>query len=325
MDDKQAFSNESEHQNITNNGGSLIQGSKWKTGLSRLKNNVTKPTLLSLQIKNQENELNQKSVEDSKSQVKAVVVNIEEDSNQDSYLKTKQIKVNSNKKLLYSNKPLNKASSMNNPNTNHKLYLPSSIFNSNSNALNNEDLLNNDKKVHFNTEESTNNDFSTLQVEKVNNIHQNQLTQEITKSKQANKDTNLPANKAKSEPVFHNYKGRSMIDPSLVVYKSFEAHYKRKKEIIEDFKKKDWMASERVYKLRSQLTQKKMNWKEFNPKAKVTFFTDNYITEEVIEEARREKKLNELNDESSVIDARSRLPPDRQMSGYQHNRVYFWG
>ena len=318
--DQQPSANESDDQNNTN---STIpyKGSRWKTGLNRFKNNVNKPTLLTLQIKNQENELNQGSSTDLKNHQKAVVVDIEDNNLQDSsYLKTKKIQINGNKKFLYSNKPLRQASSLNHTNQTQKLYLPSSFFNSNSSVLNNEDLLNNDKKVHFNTEESSNNDFSSIQTQKTMN---NQQKNQFPPLQHNLPDSRPRTNKAKSEPIFHKHP--NITEPYKAIFKSFDAHFKRQKEAIETFKKKDWQISERIYKLRSQKVHQLMNWKEFNPEAKVTFFTDNYITEEVIEEARREKKLNDLPEDSKVVDGKFKLPPDRQLSGYQRNRVYFWG
>lgn len=303
----QPNSNENENQTIKYST-TLHQGSKWKTGLSRFKSNVSKPTLCSLPAKNQEKELNHQKI---------VVVDIDEGGAQNPSPQKAQTNHHHSKNTQH------QSSSTNYSNQTQQLYLPSSLFDNKSIISNNDDFLNNDKKVHFNTEESSNNDFFPIQPPNINN------NRPKTQIKNIN-NTHLPIdhivkyNKAKSQPLYHN-QYKSAIKPYNEVHKSFDAHFKRQKEAIEAFKKRDWLVSERMYKMKCQKIHQIMNWKEFNPEAKVTSFKDNYVTEEVHEEAKRERRLNDLPDDSSVVDGKFKLPPDRQLTGCRCDRVFFWG
>lgn len=321
---QQAYLKNNDTQNIENSAF-VKQSSRWKTGLSRFKNNISKPTLLVPPPNNQDNLTNQSSIANSENHQKVFIVDVEENNVSDSGLGKSQIVQNrKNPNSTYSKKTPYQTSTINHSNQAKKLFLSSSLVNTNSDMLN-ESYPFEDKRVHFNSEVSTNNELTEIQQPKTKNLRpKTQLLQKPSMLPQLQSNGMAKFGKAKTQPIYRNQSG-SNPGSYDIVHKSFDAHFKRRKEAIDAFNKKDWQISERMYNMKVQKVHQLMNWKEFNPAAKVASFTDNYITEEVHEETRKEKKLNDFPDGTNFMEGRFKLPPERQLTVHQPNRVYFWG
>ena len=128
----------------------------------------------------------------------------------------------------------------------------------------------------------------------------------------------------KTQPIYAKRKSTGSQINNL--HKSFNAHYNRQKQVIDRFTAHDWEISQRLHERKSNETRQRIKWPEFDPNSKVRFFTDNFETEKVVENARRERKMNGNSDGTfSYLEQRGKLPKSRGLIGTQQEHVFFWG